>query len=89
MLFAVFLNDLELFLHSKNDGGVNVELLNDDMYFYIKFTVLLYADDTAIICDSEKDFQICLNNFVDYCKLWKLNINYEKNKNHYLWSEKN
>ena len=80
VLFAVFLNDLELFLHSKNDGGVNVELLNDDMYFYIKFTVLLYADDTAIICDSEKDFQICLNNFVDYCKLWKLNINYEKTK---------
>ena len=23
-------------------------------------------------------FQVCVNNFVDYCKLWKLNINYDK-----------
>ena len=80
VLFSIFLNDLESYLQSKSNGGVDVELLNDDLYFYLKFTVLLYADDTAIICESEKDLQICLNNFVDYCKTWKLNINYAKTK---------
>ena len=48
--------------------------------FFIKFVVLLYTDDTTIICDSPEEFQITLNNFVFYCKIWKLNINYDKTK---------
>ena len=50
------------------------------MYFYIKFIVLLYADDTAIIYDSLDEFQTSLNDFVDYRKIWKLNINDDKIK---------
>ena len=79
-LFSIFLNDLEPYLQAKNDTGVEFELANDDMYIYLKFIVLLYADDTAIICESADEFQTTLNNFVDYCKMWKLNINYDKTK---------
>ena len=80
VLFSIFLNDLEPYLQDKNHTGVEFELANDDMYFYFKFLVLLYADDTAIVCDKPEEFQISLDNFVSYCKLWKLNINYDKTK---------
>ena len=80
VLFSIFLNDLEPYLQAKNNTGVEFEFENDDMYFYIKFIVLLYADDTAIICDSPDEFQTSLDNFVDYCKIWKLNINHDKTK---------
>lgn len=80
VLFSIFLNDLELYLQAKNHTGVEFELEYDDMFFYFKFLVLLYADDTAIICDRPDEFQTSLNNFVSYCKIWKLNINYDKTK---------
>ena len=47
------------------------------MTYETSFIIIVLAEAA---CDSEKDFQICLNNFVDYCKLWKHNINYEKTK---------
>ena len=80
VLFSIFLNDIELYLQAKNHTGVEFELENDDMFFYFKFLVLLYADDTAIICDRPDEFQTSLNYFVSYCKIWKLNINYDKTK---------
>ena len=80
VLFSIFLNDLEPYLQAKNDTGVEFEFANDDMFFYFKFLVLLYADDTAIICDRADELQTTLNNFVSYCKIWKLNINYDKTK---------
>ena len=52
VLFSIFLNDLEPYLQDKNHTGVEFELANDDMYFYFKFLVLLYADDTAIVCNK-------------------------------------
>ena len=67
-------------MQAKNHTGVKFELENDYMFFYFKFLVLLYEDDTAIICDRPDEFQISLNNFVSYCKIWKLNINYDKTK---------
>ena len=78
--FSIFLNNLEPYLQAKNDTGVEFEFANDDMFFYFKFLVLLYADDTAIICDRADELQTTLNNFVSYCKIWKLNINYDKTK---------
>ena len=60
----------------NNDIGCTQEFL-----FFVTYEtsfIIIFLAEAA--CDSEKDFQICLNNFVDYCKLWKLNINYEKTK---------
>ena len=52
----------------------------DHVYCYLKLFVLLYADDTVILATDEKSFQHSLNNFHDYSKLWKLDINYDKTK---------
>jgi len=41
---------------------------------------LLYADDTIILSDDEKDFQRSLNAFDEYCTQWKLNANNNKTK---------
>ena len=80
VLFALFLNDLESFLVSKKCPGIEVEFASDDVYFYLKLFVLLYADDTVIFATDEKSFQHCLNVFHEYSKLWKLDINYDKTK---------
>ena len=80
VLFSLFLNDLESYFETKSDAGVDFELEDEDLYYHIKFIVLLYADDKAILSESEDDFQTCLDHFVDYCKMWKLNINFEKTK---------
>lgn len=78
VLFSIFLNDLENYLQSNNTAGVEFEFLNEDIYFYIKFVVLLYADDTVLLCDSPDDLQKCLNDLIAYCRIWKLNVNYDK-----------
>ena len=80
VLFSIFLNDLEPFLEEKNVTGIEFELENDNLFFFIRFVVLLYADDTAIVCESPDKFQSALNNFVEYCQTWRLNINYDKTK---------
>ena len=80
VLFSIFLNDLEPFLEEKNVTGIEFELENDDLFFFIRFVVLLYADDTAIVCESPDEFQSALNNFVEYCQTWRLNFNYDKTK---------
>ena len=47
-LFALFLNDLEFFLTTKNCSGIDLEFTSDDVNMYIQLFVLLYADDTVI-----------------------------------------
>ncbi|MEW8342608.1 MAG: reverse transcriptase domain-containing protein, partial [Candidatus Thiodiazotropha taylori] len=80
LLFSIFLNDLETYLQAKTNGGIELELCTDEIYFYTKLVVLLYADDIVIIADSPEKLQHSLNGFVTYCKSWKLNINYDKTK---------
>lgn len=80
VLFALFLNDLECFLVSKNCPGIDVEFASDDVYFYLKLFVLLYADDTVIFGTDEESFQHSLSMFHEYSKLWRLDINYDKTK---------
>jgi len=42
--------------------------------------VLLYADDTILLAESESDLQNSLNVFEDYCSQWKLKANVGKTK---------
>ena len=44
VLFALFFNDLESFMHSKNCSDVNLEINSDNLYIYLRLFVLLYAD---------------------------------------------
>ena len=42
--------------------------------------VMLYADDTVLVSDNAISLQKNLDTFVEYCKIWKLNINRDKTK---------
>ena len=80
VLFALFLNDLESFMHSNNCSDVNLELDSDKLYIYFQLFVLLYADDTVIFGADETSFQKNLDVFYEYAKMWQLDINYDKTK---------
>ena len=77
LLFSLFLNDVENYLLSKTSANVLISDENFDVY--LKLVVILYADDTVLLANSEEDLKLLLNTFNDYCSEWKLGINYEKN----------
>lgn len=78
VLFSIYLNDLETFLLSGGVNSLDLQILGEDAYTYLKLLILLYADDTTIFSNDKENFQKALDNFGDYCKLWKLTVNYEK-----------
>ena len=80
ILFSIYLNDLESFLYTNSCNGINLENYTQQVNVYLKLIILLYADDTVLICDSEKEMQTCLDTFSQYCNTWKLNINTSKTK---------
>ena len=51
-----------------------------ELQIHIQLFILLYADDTVIFAESPDKMQISLNNFQEYCKLWKLDVNVSKTK---------
>jgi hypothetical protein len=79
ILFALYLNDLEDHLQQRNHG-VKFVINENVSNIYIKLFVLLYADDTVLMSEDQESFQNLLNDFSDYCKLWKLQINMNKTK---------
>ena len=79
-LFSLFLNDLEDYLAAHHCSGVSVDYTDDDISVYLKILILLYADDTVLFGTDPQSLQNSLNIFSEYCKLWKLNVNYKKTK---------
>ena len=86
LLFAIFLNDLELTL--RKDGVHGLELINnlvienlsdDDIEMWLRLYVLLYADDT-ILTENSDDLQCALNSLKTYCSTWDLTVNTSKTK---------
>jgi hypothetical protein len=55
-------------------------LENLRLYIRVLLFVLLYADDTILLAESESDLQNSLNVFEDYRSLRKLKVNVEKTK---------
>jgi hypothetical protein len=86
LLFSIFLNDFELFVSksfngmSMFNGVVNRVLSDDDLEYFIKMFVLLYADDTIVLAESEEELQKALNAVYEYCNIWKLTVNTSKTK---------
>ena len=84
-LFAIFLNDFELFLSQKYKGLREINTLSqilgdDDIEFFINIYILLYADDKLILAESPLELQLAMNAANDYCNLWGLSINQSKTK---------
>ena len=61
LMFSLFIDDFELFLHQKHDSGSTL----DD----ITFILLLFADDMVILGDTISDLQNSLNWLHTYCNI--------------------
>ena len=57
-IICLILKWLKTFLLDKSCNGVNLEFQYDDITFYLKLFVLLYANDTIVYGTYEKDFKI-------------------------------
>jgi hypothetical protein len=80
--FAVYLNDLESFLGTGNLKGLESISRDIEKQFdiYLNLFTLLYAGDTFLMAESPQELQNLLDSFDDYCSVWKLKVNAEKNK---------
>ena len=83
LLFSLFVNDIVDELTNHGCSPINFE---DNLDYengldtIIKLLVLMYADDTIIVADSEENLQKALNALKSYCNKWKLDINCSKTK---------
>ena len=86
ILFSIFLNDLTEFISHAYDGLTNVNdmaknlLSDDDIEVYLRLYILLYADNTVIFAESDRELQAALNAMFLYCKSWDLEVNPSKTK---------
>ena len=83
LVFSIFLNDFKLFLEPAHDGlktvnTLSVENLNQELLVFCKLYILIYADDTVILAESQEDLQQSIDLMERYCSMWKLNINVSK-----------
>ncbi len=78
LLFAFCVNDSENKLLQYNCSFLDFghALINS----YLKLLVLMYADDTMVLCDKEEGMQQGLVALFTYCNEWKLKLNYNKTK---------
>ena len=70
-LFSLFINDLISELKNTNVG---VKIDN------VKICILAYADDLVVFADNEHDLQYLLNILYNWCRKWRLQVNYDKTK---------
>ena len=84
LLFAIYLNDFEKALQPCYAGLNYIKEITEDEFFnfqvLLKLYVLLYADDTVVLAESDYALQMALNAAYSYCKKWKLTVNVDKTK---------
>ena len=57
-----------------------LDTFSDNALSLLKLFILLYADDTAILAESEGDLKNALVKYENYCNAWKLTVNVDKSK---------
>jgi hypothetical protein len=67
-------------LLTKANSGIQFNNIDPEIDTFLKIIVLLYADDTILVSDDPQKLQSCLDDFVEYCSIWHLNINISKTK---------
>ena len=55
-------------------------LETDDTVLYLKLYVLIYADDTILLCENAKNLQSSIDAMYEYCNLWTLQVHIQKSK---------
>lgn len=79
-LFALFSNDLAIQIKSLRKG-IQVQHGNDTDHKHVTdISLLLYADDIALIAGTESDMQAILDLVTEWWNNWNLQININKSK---------
>jgi hypothetical protein len=73
---------LKTSLENNNLTGLKTlsDELEQELGYYIKLFVIMYANDTALVAKSASNLQNRLNLFQEYCINWKLKVNIDKTK---------
>lgn len=86
ILFSLLLNDLSEFMSKAYNGlehitNITHECLDtNEVDFFLKLYMLLYADDTVILAETPDELQAALNAMYLYCKTRNLSVNPVKTK---------
>ncbi len=72
LLFAFYVNDLQEKLIEFNCNYLDFD--NQFLNVYLKLLVLIYADDTVLLCESEANMKQALTALHRYCSEWKLKV---------------
>ena len=70
---------------SRSYTGLNISdacypSLADEHSVLLKVFALLYADDTVVLSENEKELQLVLDSIHEYCTLYNLTVNTSKTK---------
>ena len=76
-LFNLYMDGVIREMKAKVDGGGVEMCVNDDKWM---LNTILFADDTVLIAENEKDLQKLVNVFDSVCKRRKLKVNVNKSK---------
>ena len=84
-LFSIFLNDLENLFSESNISPLEQiqEKSFQELNTLFKIFVILYADDTVVLAESEEGMQNVLDIFQLYCKQWKLEVSKRKSRSNF------
>ena len=66
VLFSLFLYDLEEFLVSNTNNGIDLSNSSNELLRNFRILLLLHADDTILMAEDQQTLQKCINDFVDY-----------------------
>ena len=70
IMFALFLNDLELFISDSISSGLTLDEIN--------LILILFADDMVILGSDPLELQNSLDKLGIYCDTWGLEVNVDK-----------
>ena len=76
LLFILFLNDLA----DELEVNVNYFDTDGDEIEQVQKFILLFADDTLLLAETENELQYMLNKLCIYCKIWNIIVNTDKTK---------
>ena len=62
ILFSLFVNDLKNYFHENNAGGLPIStftntILEENVLFFTKLFLIMYADDTVLFSNTRKGLQ--------------------------------
>lgn len=73
---------MEDFFIQENVIGLKTisDELENKLNIYLKLFIILYADDTVLMAESDSELQTLLDTFYHYCITWKMKVNVDKTK---------